>query len=239
MTFGGHRLSSGLCGPARDDNEYDMNARFGSGRSSRPFQLRLRTMMVVVIGIATLLGVLRLLGPDAPVALALIISALLGTAGGYIVRRRLRGAIVGGSFPVLYVLSIEVSAHVGHRAAWPTGTLRLWEFYSSLWYNHPIGSPTLWKAYWVWATLCDVLRTQYGTDTPLVAQSFIILLAVTAVLVITARKLHAALLLPFVAAVAGIALAIGHDFDATFFGLACGLVFAIPLAGCGRRKRDP
>ena len=95
----------------------------------------------------------------------------------------------------------------------------------------------------MWDTLCDVLRLQYGTDTPLVAQSFIILhksklLAVAAVLVITARKLHAALLLPFVADVAGIALAIGHDFDATFFGLACGLVFAIPLAGCGRRKRD-
>ncbi len=232
-------LSFGLCRPALDDNEHDMNARFGSGRLSRPFQLRLRTMMVVVIGIATLLGVLRLLGPDAPVALTLIISAFLGTAVGHLVRRRLRGAIVGGLLPVLYVLSIEVAAHVGHRAAWPTGTLRFWEFYSSLWYNHPIGSPMLWKTYWVWATLCDVLREQYGTDTPLVAQSFINLLAVTAVLVTTARKIHAALLLPFAAVVAGIALGIGHDFDATFFGLACGLVFAIPLDGCGRRKRDP
>jgi hypothetical protein len=214
-----------------------MNARFGSALKSRPFQFRLRTMIVVVVGIAALLGVLRLLGPDAPVALALIISALLGTAGGHFVRRRLRGAIVGGLFPVLYVLSIEVCAHVGHRAAWPTGTLKLWELYSSLWFNLN-WSPSLSKAYWVWETWCDVLRLQYGTDTPLVAQSFIILLAVAAVLVITARKLHAALLLPFVAAVAGIALAIGHDFDATFFGLACGLVFAIPLAGCGRRKRD-
>jgi hypothetical protein len=216
-----------------------MNARFGSGRKSRPFQFRLRTTMVAVVGIAALLGVLRLLGPDAPVALALIISAVLGTAGGHFVRRRLRGAIVGGLFPVLYVLSIEVVSHVGHRAAWPTGTLQLWELYSSLWYNnHPIGSPSLWKAYWVWVTLCDVLREQYGTGTPPVAQSLIILLAVAAVSIITARKLHAALLLPFVAAVAGIALAIGHDFDATFFGLACGLVFAIPLACCGRRKRD-
>jgi len=215
-----------------------MNARSGSGRKSRQFQFRLRTTMLVVVGIAALLGVLRLLGPDAPVALALIVSALLGTAGGHLVRRRLLGAIVGGLFPVLYVLSIEVVSHVGHRAAWPTGTLRLWELYSSLWYNHPIGSPSLWNAYWVWVTLCDVLRAQYGTDTPLVAQFFIILLAVAAVLVITARKLHAALLLPFVAAVAGTALAIGHDFDATFFGLACGLVFAVPLAGCGGRKRD-
>jgi hypothetical protein len=215
-----------------------MNARFGSGRNSRPFQLRLRTTMAVVVGIAALLGVLRLLGPDAPVAVALIISALLGTAGGYLVRRPLRGAIVGVLFPVLYVLSIEVVSHVGHRAAWPTGTLRLWELYSSPWYNHPIGSPSLWKAYWVWVTLCEDLRGQYGTGTLPLAQSFMILLAVAAVMVITARKLHAALLLPLVAAVTGIALAIGHDFDATFFGLACGLVFAIPLAGCGRRKRD-
>ena len=214
-----------------------MSTRSGSDRKSRPFQLRLRTMTVVVAGIATLLGVLRLLGPGAPVALASITSVLVGTAGGHLVRRRLRGAIVGGLFPLLYVLSIEVVSHVGHRAAWPTGTLQLWEFYSSLWYNHPIGSPILWKAYWVWVTLCDVLRAQYGTDAPLVAQSFILLLAVAAVLVITARRIHAALLLPLVAAVAGIALAIGHDFDATFFGLACGLVFAIPLAGYGRRKR--
>ena len=101
-----------------------------------------------------------------------------------------------------------------------------------------VGSPSLWKAYWVWVTLCEDLRAQYGTGTLPLAQSFIIWLAVAAVLVVTARKLHAALLLPLVAAVAGIALAIGHDFDATFFGLACGLVFAIPLAGCGRRKRD-
>jgi hypothetical protein len=82
------------------------------------------------------------------------------------------------------------------------------------------------------------MRTQFGTRTASVAQFFIILVAVAAVLVITAWKLRAALLLPFVAAVTGAALAIGHDFDAAFFGLACGLVVAIPLAGYGRRKRD-
>ena len=64
------------------------------------------------------------------------------------------------------------------------------------------------------------------------------MLAVTVVSVITAIKIHAALFLPWMAVVAGIALAIGHDFDATFFGLASGLVVAIPLAGSGRRKQD-
>ena len=195
--------------------------------------------MLAVGGIAALLGVLRLLGPDDRVALALIISALLGTAVGHLKGRRLRGAIVGGLLPVLYVLSIEVVAHVGHRAAWPTGTLKLWEFYSWLWYNnHVSGSPGLWNAFWLWVTLCDVLRVQFGTDTPLAAQFFIILLAVVAVLVLAARKLHPAMLLPLAAVVAAVALAIGHDFDATFLGLATGLVFAIPVAGCGRRKRD-
>jgi hypothetical protein len=217
-----------------------MNAPFEIAQKRRPFQFRLRTTMLAVVGIATLLGVLRLLGPDAPVALALIISSLLGTAVGYFVGRRLRGAIIGGLLPVLYVLSIEVVAHVGHRAGWPRGTLRLWEHYSSLWYNnHSFGSPGLWNAFWVWATLCDVLRQQFGTDTPLAAQFFMILLAVVAVLVLAARKLHPAILLPLAAVVAGVALAIGRDFDATYFGVACGLVFAIPLAGCGRRKRDP
>ena len=97
----------------------------------------------------------------------------------------------------------------------------------------------LWNAYWVWVTFCDVLRAQFGTDTPTFVQFSLILLAVTAVLVITARKIHPALLLPVVAAVADIALVIGKDFDATFFGLACGLILAIPLAGSARRKRDP
>jgi hypothetical protein len=216
-----------------------MDTLIGIGRDNRPFQFRLRTMIAVVAGIAVLLGVLQLLGRDAPVAVALIIAALAGTAGGHLIRRRVCVAIVGAIFPVLYVLSIEVVSHVGHRAAWPTGTLRLWELYSSPWYNHPIGSDRLWKAYWVWDTLCDVLVEQCGTDKLLAAPFFIILVVVAAVLVLTARKLHAALLLPLVAVVAGVALAIGHDWDATFFGLAGGLVFAIPLAGCGRRKRDP
>ena len=67
---------------------------------------------------------------------------------------------------------------------------------SSPWYNLPIGSDNLWKAFWVWDTLCDVLVEQCGTDKPLAAPFFIILVAVAAVLVLTARKLHAALLLP-------------------------------------------
>ena len=46
------------------DGDYDMNNLFGSGREHRPLQLRLGTMMAVVVGIATLLGVLRLLGPN-------------------------------------------------------------------------------------------------------------------------------------------------------------------------------
>jgi hypothetical protein len=216
-----------------------MNSPLSESRSGRPFQLRLGTVMVVVICIATLLGVLRLLGPGAPFALALIASILLGIAGGYLVRLRLRGAILGGLLPVLYVLSIEVAAHVGHRAGWPAGALRSWEFYSSLWFNHPIDSAALWKAYWVWETLCNDLRASYGTDAPLAARSLIILLAVAAVSVIAARKIHPAMLLPLVAAVAGTALAIGHDFDATFFGLASGLIIAVPLAGRGRRKPVP
>ena len=195
--------------------------------------------MLFVIGIATLLAVLRLLGPGTPFALVLITSFLLGAACGHLIRHPLRGAILGGLLPVLYVLSIEVAAHVGHRAGWPAGTLRSWEFYSSLWFNHPIDSPTLWKTYWVWETLCNVLRAQYGTDSPLEARSLVILVTVAAVSIIAARKIRAAMLLPLVAAVAGIALAIGHDFDATFFGLACGLIFAIPLAGRGMRTRDP
>jgi hypothetical protein len=195
-------------------------------------------MLAVVVGIAVLLGVLRLLGRDAPIVVALIITGLLGLAGGNLIRRRLRGAIVGAVFPVLYVLSIEVASHVGHRAGWPTGTLRLWEQYSSPWYNHPIGSDSVWKAYWVWDTFCSVLRGQYGTDARLAPQFLINLLAVAAVLVLTARSVPAPLLLPLAAVVAGIAIAIGQDFDATFFGLACGLIFAIPLAGCGRREQS-
>ncbi len=152
---------------------------------------------------------------------------------------RLRGAIVGALFPILYVLSVEVVAHVGHRAGWPTGTLRLWELYSSPWFNYSMGSDGLWRAYWVWETFCNILREQYGTDTPLGASFFVISVAVAAVLVLTATKLHVALLLPLIAAVADIALVIGHDWDATFFGIACGLVLAIPLAGCARRKREP
>jgi hypothetical protein len=195
--------------------------------------------MAVVIGIATLLGVVRLLGPGAPFALASIASILLGIAGGYLVRFRLRGAILGGLLPVLYVLSIEVAAHVGHRAGWPAGVLRSWEFYSSLWFNHPIDSATFWKGYWVWETLCNDLRARYGTDAPLAAQFLVTLLTVAAVSIMAARWIHAAMLLPFVAAVAGIALAIAHDFDATFLGFSCGLIIAIPLAGRGRRKPDP
>jgi hypothetical protein len=156
-----------------------------------------------------------------------------------VVQRRVRGAIVGVIFPILYVLSIEVVAHVGHWAAWPTGTLRLWELYSSPWYNHPIGSDGLWKTYWVWDTLCDALVEQYGTEKPLAAPFFIGWVVVAVVLVLIARKLHASMLLPLVAVVAGVALAIGRDWDATFLGLGGGLVFAIPLAGCGRRKPDP
>jgi hypothetical protein len=216
-----------------------MDTLTGSGRDNGPFQFRLRTMIAVIAGIAVLLGALQLLGRDAPVAVALIIAALAGTAGGHLIRRRVCGAIVGAIFPVLYVLSIEVVSHVGHRAAWPKGTLRLWELYSSPWYNHPIGSDSLWKAYWVWDTFCDVLVEQCGTDKPLAAPFFIILVVVATALVLTARRLHAALLLPLFAIVAGLALAIGHDWDATFFGLAGGLVLAIPLAGRGRRKRDP
>ncbi len=196
-------------------------------------------MIAVVAGVAVLLGVIQLPGRDGPVLDVLIVAALAGTAGGHLFRRRVCGAIIGAIFPVLYVLSIEVAAHVGRRAAWPTGTLRLWELYSSPWYNHPIGSDGLWKAYWVWDTLCDVLVEHYGTDKPLAAPFFIILAVVAAVLVLTARKLHGALLLPLAAVVAGLSLAIGHDWDATFFGLAVGLVIAIPLAGRGRRKRDP
>src|SRR5262249_1200185 len=120
-----------------------------------------------------------------------------------------------------------------------TGALRIWEIYSSPWYNHPIGSDRLWKAYWVWDTLCDDLVERYGTDRPLAASFFIILVVVAAVLILTARKLHAAMLLALVAVTLGVALAIGHDWDATFLGLAGGLLFAISLAGCGRRKRDP
>jgi hypothetical protein len=48
----------------------------------------------------------------------------------------------------------------------------------------------------VWDTLCDVLVEQCGTDKPLAAPFFIILVVVAAVLVLTAGKLHAALLLP-------------------------------------------
>jgi H+/gluconate symporter-like permease len=80
---------------------------------------------------------------------------------------------------------------------------------------------------------------QCGTDQPMAAPFFIILVVVAAVLVLTAKKLHAALLLPLVAVVAGLAGAIGHDWDATFLGLTGGLCFAIPLADCGRRKQDP
>lgn len=216
-----------------------MNSPVSEGRSGRPFQLRLGTVMVVVIGIATLLGVLRLLGPGAPFALVLITSFLLGAACGHLVRHRLRGSILGGILPVLYVLSIEVAAHVGHRAGWPAGTLRSWEFYSSLWFNYPIDSPTLWKAYWVWETLCNDLRVRYGTDTPLASQFLVTLIAVAVVSIMAARRIHTAMLLPLVAAIAGIALVVAHDFDATFFGISCGLIIAIPFAGRGRRKRDP
>ena len=58
--------------------------------------------------------------------------------------------------------------------------LRLWESYSSLWFNHPIDSPSLWKAYWTWETLCVDLRAQYGTDTPLASQFLATLIAVAA-----------------------------------------------------------
>lgn len=142
-----------------------MNAPLGNGRNDRPFQFRLRTMMAAVVGIAAPLGILRLLGPDAPVAVVLIIAALFGAALGHIFRRRLRGAIVGALLPVLYLLSIEVLLHVGHRAGWPSGTLRLWEHYSWLWYGHPhqpVGSDGLWKAFRLWDTWGNVLRVQYG-----------------------------------------------------------------------------
>lgn len=190
--------------------------------------------MVVIVSVAILLGVLRMAGPGAPFVLAVITSFLLGIAVGRLLRHQLRGAFLGGLLPVLYVLSIEVFFHVGHRAAWPNGTLRLWEFYSSLWYNHPIDSPVLWKTYWMWDTLCGVLRVQHGTDAPLSARSFIVLFTVTVVLPVAARKIHAAMLLPLAAVVFGLTLPIGHDFDATFFGVSLGLVFAIPIAGCGR-----
>ena len=68
------------------------------------------------------LGVLTaLLVADVLVATALIIATLAGTAGGHLFQRPLGGAIVGALFPMLYVLSVEVVADVGHRAGWPTG----------------------------------------------------------------------------------------------------------------------
>ncbi|WP_435018664.1 hypothetical protein TA3x_000648 [Tundrisphaera sp. TA3] len=216
-----------------------MNSPLGADRSGRPFQLRLGTVMIVIIGIATLLGVVRRLGPGAPFGLIQIVSLLLGIVGGCLVRRRLCGAILGGLLPILYVLSIEVAAHVGHRAGWPAGMLRLWEFYSSVWFSHSIDSPSLWSAYWTWETLCVDLRAQYGADTPLASQFFVNLIAVAAISIMAARKIHAAMLMPLVAVVAGTGLAIGHDLDATFLGCSCGLIIAIPLAGRGRRKREP
>ena len=92
----------------------------------------------------------------------------------------------------------------------------------------------------MWETFCNILREQYGTDTPLGASFFAHFgrsrRRAGSNSDEASRFIALALL---VAAVAYIALVIGHDWDATFFGIACSLVLAIPLAGCARRNREP
>ena len=209
-----------------------MSNQSGDNAAARPFQFRLRTLMVLVVGICGLLTFLRLLGSDAPFAFLLMVAAVLGAACGQKFRRPLRGAIDGATLILIYGLSIRVIEHIGHRAGWPAGMLLLWERYSQLWFA--VVSTRVWKAFMWWECFYEDIQRMYGSESPPGISSLAIGLLIAAMIVWGGRRLHVALLLPYAIGVAGLAVVACKDVDAAFCGWACGLLFAIPVAGCNQ-----
>ncbi|HEV3341395.1 MAG TPA: hypothetical protein VG125_13585 [Pirellulales bacterium] len=193
-----------------------------------PFQFRLQTAIVVISGICLLLGFLRWLGADAVIAVILLATTACGALAGWVLRRPLRGAMLGALLPVAYVLSIPVVEHLGRRARWPGATWSYCSAYESLWYTkQPFGSNGLWRGYWFWDTWCDVMRVGFGSDGATTARALIAFLVVGGPMLWVRRRKHAALVVPAGIIAAGFALATCHDFDAVFFGFTLGGLGAI------------
>ncbi len=213
-----------------------MSAQRGEKPILRPFQFRLQTLMMIVLGICGLLALLRLLGADAPFVVSLFIFAFLGASVGRAFQQRVRGAIVGATSMAFYGMSIRVFEHIGHCAGWPGGALRYWEQYSALWWR-VCDSPHIWRASVLWEYWYEDLQRTYGSEAPLTACSFAIWLLVACAVVWCGQRLHVALLLPFAVIVAALTGLASHDIDAAFLGLSWGVLLAIPLAGTKRTDR--
>ncbi len=135
---------------------------------SKTRQFRLLSLFIVTLIAAVLTKGVIVLGRDSffygvPIALAGI-----GYLAGRSRNRSATGAVLAGTFLLLYVASLPLVEQLGSALDWPTGTLRLYELYCQPFY-HIVTVAWFYPPYYVWATFCDMV--------PLLAISLLCLMA--------------------------------------------------------------